>query len=165
MNSTSIPEMSLTNVDLDDDVIYNVSNRNFILRKLFDRMPRVFFFFKIIHVAADNSEAIELHEKRTMIFVELGETWKQMKRLLAKEHGDPNTWECPVCFQNPTPAVLSTCDICMNSTCMKCFIVMFESSCGNINCPFCRDDIGAEDLTPEQCAYIARRMREDHCIK
>jgi hypothetical protein len=163
MTSTIIPEMNSTTVDLDDDVVYSASTRNFILRKMFVHMPRG--SFKILIRDESKAVAIELAASRTMIFLEEGETWKQIKRLLAKEHGDPNTWECPVCFQNPTPCVLSTCDICLNSTCMKCFIEMFESSCGKINCPFCRDNIGADDLTPEHCAYIARRMREDHCIK
>ena len=54
MNSTIIPEMSLTTVDLDDDVIYSVSNRNFILRKLFDYLP--YGSFEIIK--ADDAVAI-----------------------------------------------------------------------------------------------------------
>ncbi len=160
MNSTSIPEMNSTTTDLDDNVILSGSNRNFILRKVFDHLPRG--SFKLIK--ANDTVAIELTATRSMIFLQVGETWKQIKRLLAKEHGDPNTWECPVCLLNPTPCVLSTCDICLNSTCMKCVIEMFEKSCGKIHCPFCRENIGTDDLTPKQCFHIARKMRKDHCI-
>jgi hypothetical protein len=152
--------MSLTNEDLDDDVVYTGLNRNFFLRKLYDHLPKG--SFKL--VCKDDNVAIELSTTRTMIFMERGETWKQMKRLLAKEHGDPTTWTCPVCFLIPCPAVLSTCDICLNSTCMKCFIEMFQSSCGKINCPFCRDDIGMEDLSPEDVTRIVKRLRADYCI-
>ncbi len=152
--------MSSTTTDSDDDVIYSLSTRNFFLRKLFDHLP--YGSFKIIK--ADDDVCIEVASTRCMIFLQVGETWAQIKRLLAKEHGDPNTWECPVCFLNPSPAVLSTCDICLNSTCMKCFIEMFQQSRGQINCPFCRDDIGCGELTDQQLAKVVKRLRSDHGV-
>jgi hypothetical protein len=148
--------------DADDDVVYSASTRNFFMHKLTSYMPKG--SWKIVCLTADAGVVIHLIHGKAMLFLEPGETWKQMKRFLDKEHGNPDTWECPICFLTPNPLVLSTCDKCLGDICMVCSINLFEKTCGKIQCPFCRDVTGEAILTPWQAALVAASMREEHGI-
>mgnify|MGYP000243775507 CR=1 FL=1 len=144
----------------DDEFVYTVASRNQFMRKIFDFLPKG--SFKLVYHQADNGVYIELLESKSIIVLELNLTWIQIKKLLTKHRGKPEDWECPICCLKPFPAVLSTCDICSGDMCMKCFVEMFEKSCGKILCPFCRDDIGAHDLSRLDVTRIAARLRADY---
>jgi hypothetical protein len=157
--------MSLKNATLKDDddaLVFGLLTRNAFMHKLKRYLPAG--SWKILYSEKDGTVAVELLASRTIISLESGLTWKQMKKILDKDRGLPENYECPICYLNPTPAVLSTCDICGGDMCMKCFVNMFEQSCGKILCPFCRDDIGNHALSPEHLAYICAKMRKDYCI-
>jgi hypothetical protein len=157
--------MSLKNATLkddDDELVFGLSTRNAFMHKLKLYLPAG--GWKILHGEEDGTVAIELLALRTIITLECGLTWKQMKKIFDKDRGLPEDYECPICCLNPFPAVLSTCDICGADMCMKCFVNMFEKSGGKILCPFCREDIGDHVITPEQCAYISAKMRREYCI-
>jgi hypothetical protein len=157
--------MSLKNATLkddDDELKFEPLSSNVFMRKIHRHLPAG--SWKILYAEKDGTLAIELLATRTIISMERGLTWKQIKKILDKDRGLPEDYECPICCLNPTPAVLSTCDICGGDMCMKCFVNMFEKSCGRILCPFCRDDIGNHALSPEHCDYICAKMRKDYCI-
>ncbi len=157
--------MSLTNENMkdeDDELVYIVSSRNAFMRKIFSFLPSG--SFKLLYTEEYNSVCIELLASRSILILELNLTWKQIKKLLTKDRGRPEDWECPICCLNPFPMVLSTCDICGGDMCMKCFVEMFEKSCGKILCPFCRDNIGDRDLTRADVTYIVSKLKADYCL-
>ena len=157
-----ISEMTLIPVDVDDNVVFvGKKNRNFICHKVFNHMPAG--SFKIVCEGWDGELIITL--KNSVQFLEIGTTWKQMKRLLGNDNNDPLTYECPICCEKPDPMVLSTCDKCMNELCMKCFILAFEKTRGTVQCPWCRDITTDEKLSDEDLAFACWKMREDHRVK
>ena len=162
MDSNIIPEMSLKSVDVDDDVVFvGKSNRNFFCHKLFNHLPAG--SFKIVcdgwhgEIIITYGPAIE--------HLMIGTSWKQMKRMLGKEALDPKEWECPICCEKPENRVTSTCDECLNSMCMKCFIVKFEKSWGTISCPWCRHITCENEYTDEELAYACYIMRKENGIR
>ncbi len=152
--------MTLIPVDVDDDVVYVDSNRNFICRKVYGYLPAG--GFKIRGVGADGEIAMTL--KNTIVFLEIGTTWKEIKRMLDNDDKDPATWECPICCEIPERKVLSTCGTCNNELCMKCFILGFEKTRGTIQCPWCRELTTDKKLSDVDLAFICWQMRETHRI-
>ena len=120
--------MSLIPVDLDDDVVFvGKKNRNFICHKLFDHLPAG--SFKIVCDGWQGEIIITL--ETSIQYLEIGTTWKQMKRMLARAGLDPKTWECSICCEKAENRVTSICDVCLNTMCMKCFIIHFEKNWGD----------------------------------
>ncbi len=119
--------MSLAPVDLvDDEVVFSGFNRDFIIRKVFGHLPAG--SFNIICVGGDGEVVTHLLNQKAMVFLEIWETWKQMKRLLGSAK-DLATWESPICCERPEPLVLSTCDNCLNDMCMS--VLFYNSLCEN----------------------------------
>ena len=162
MTSTIIPEMRLIPVDLDDEVVFiGTSNRNFICHKTFNHMPAG--SFKIVCDGLQWELIITM--EHTIQYLEIGTTWKQMKRMLGKEELDPATWECPICYEKPENRKTSTCDVCLNTLCMQCFIIGFEKKWGTIQCPWCRHITCNDEFTDEELAFACYTLREEHGIK
>ena len=132
------------------------------MRKIHRHLPAG--SWKILYSEEDGTVAIELLASRTILSLEKGLTWKQMKKLLTKNRGKTEDWECPICCLIPYPAVLSTCDICGGDMCMKCFVEMFEKSCGKILCPFCRDNIADHVLTRADVTKIVAKLKAEYCL-
>jgi hypothetical protein len=155
--------MTLIPVDLeDDDVVFvGKKNRNFIVRKLFNHMPAG--SFKIVCDGWKGEIIITL--EHSIQYLEIGTSWKQIKRMLGREGLDPKTWECSICCEKPENRVTSTCDECLNTMCMKCFILHFEKNWGTIQCPWCRHITCQDEFTDEELAHACFSLREEHGIK
>ncbi len=161
MNSNIIPEMSLNSVDLDDDVVFaGKSNRNFFCHKLYKHLPAGSF-----NIVCDGKQGEIVIRYRTGIeYLTVGTSWKHLKRMLGKEALDPKEWECPICCEKPENQVTSTCDECLNTVCMKCFILSFETTGGTIQCPWCRHILCKDKYTERELAFACYTMRKENGI-
>ena len=156
--------MTLIPVDFkDDDVVFaGKKNRNFLVRKLWNHMPGG--SVEIVGLEKDGGIIITCNHNYVMA-LEIGETWKQMKRLLHREGKDRSTWECPICCERPECSTLSTCGKCLNDMCMECFILGFEKAGGVIQCPWCRDLVNGQQLSIDHLAFACVKLRKEHGIK
>ena len=157
--------MNPTNEDLkdeDDELVYTAASRTVFMRKVFNFLPKC--SFNILYNKEDNSVCVELIKFKAIMLLELNLTWKQVKKLLTKDRGKPEDWECPICCLKPNPALLSTCEICGGDMCMKCFVEMFEKSCGKILCPFCRDNIADHVLTRAVVTKRVAKLQTEYCL-
>ncbi len=113
--------------------------------------------YKIEASKTPTSFCIYLIDRHALISVNVGDTWKHVKKYIDKPR--PATKSCSICFEHQCKRMIS-CSKCFADVCVICTTTILEKNQGQIPCPFCRTVVGYK-LPPVMVEMMSQGMRLD----